>query len=87
MKKRLKGKIVSTKMEKTAVVLVSRYFKHPKYKKYIARSKGYKAHNEGNKYKEGEEVIIEECRPLSKDKHFRIIGHTKKQSANNKTQI
>lgn len=62
-------------MDKTAVVEVSRYFKHPKYKKHISRSKKYKAHNEENKHKEGEEVMIESCRPLSKDKHFKIIGY------------
>lgn len=71
----MKGKIVSTKMNKTAVVAVSRYFRHPKYKKYISRSKKYKADNEENKYKEGEKVLIESCRPLSKDKHFKIIGY------------
>jgi len=64
-------------MNKTAIVEVSRYFKHPKYKKYISRTKKYKAQNEENKYKEGEEVMIESCRPLSKDKHFKIIGYAK----------
>ncbi|OGZ32309.1 MAG: 30S ribosomal protein S17 [Candidatus Niyogibacteria bacterium RIFCSPLOWO2_12_FULL_41_13] len=77
MRKILKGKIISTKMNKTAIVEVSRYFKHPKYKKYISRTKKYKAQNEENKYKEGEEVMIESCRPLSKDKHFKIIGYAK----------
>jgi len=65
-------------MNKTAIVEVSRYFKHPKYKKYISRTKKYKAQNEENKYKEGEEVMIESCRPLSKDKHFKIMGHANK---------
>lgn len=73
MKKTLKGKVVSDKMQKTAVVEVSRYFKVPKYKKYIKRSKKYKAHDEKNEYKIGDEVLMEETRPMSKDKHFRIV--------------
>lgn len=77
MKKKLKGKVVSDKMQKTAVVEVSRYFKVLKYKKYIKRSKKYKAHDEKNEYKVGDEVLIQECRPLSKDKRFIIIGHIK----------
>lgn len=72
-KKQLKGKIVSDKMRKTAVVEVVRFFKHPKYQKYIRRSKKYKAHDENNEYKTGDNIIIQECRPLSKDKHFRIV--------------
>lgn len=72
-KKILKGKIISDKMQKTAVVLVERFFKHPKYRKFIRRSKKYKAHNEENEYKTGDEVLIEEINPISKDKHFRII--------------
>jgi small subunit ribosomal protein S17 len=60
-------------MEKTAVVLVPRYVKNVKYKKYKKISKKHKAHNENNEYKKGEKVLIEECRPISKDKHFRII--------------
>ena len=74
MIKKLKGVVVSDKMEKTAVVLVSRYFRHPKYKKYIVRGKKYKAQNENNEYKVGDKVIIEECKPLSKDKHFKIVS-------------
>lgn len=77
MKKTLKGKVVSDKMQKTAVVEVNRYFKVSKYKKYIKRSKKYKTHNENNEYKVGDEVLIQECRPLSKDKRFIIIGHIK----------
>ncbi len=73
MKKTLKGKVVSDKMQKTAVVEVARFFMHPKYKKYIKRSKKYKAHDENKEYKLGDNVIIEETRPISKDKHFKII--------------
>ena len=72
-KKRLKGQVISDKMNKTVVVLVSRFVKHLKYKKYIKRSKKIKAHDEENKYKIGDSIVIEECRPLSKDKHFRVV--------------
>lgn len=82
MKKRLKGKIVSAKMKDTAIALVKRYFKHPKYGKYIIRTKRYKVHNKNNEYKVGEEVIIEESRPISKDKHFIIIGRVNETKIN-----
>ena len=73
MAKKLKGVVVSDKMDKTVVVLVSRYVKHPKYKKFIIKSKKFKAHDEKKKYKVGDKVIIEECRPISKDKHWKVI--------------
>ncbi|MGC8880679.1 MAG: 30S ribosomal protein S17 [Minisyncoccia bacterium] len=75
VKRRLKGIVVSAKMEKTAVVKVDRLKFHSKYKKYYKVSKKFKAHNEANKYKEGEKVIIEETRPLSKEKRWRIVGY------------
>jgi len=71
--KRLRGKVVSDKQSKTVVVLVNRYVKHLKYKKYIKRGKKYKAHDETNAHKTGEMVTIEECAPISKDKHFKVI--------------
>lgn len=74
MTKRLKGVVISDKMAKTAVVLVSRYVRHPKYKKYLKISKKYKAHDEEKKYKVGDKVVIEECKPISKHKHFKIIN-------------
>lgn len=73
-KKRFSGVVVSDKMDKTALVLVTRFVKHPKYKKFIKISKKLKAHDEENKYKEGDKVIIEETRPISKDKAFKIIS-------------
>ncbi|HBB56629.1 TPA: 30S ribosomal protein S17 [Patescibacteria group bacterium] len=73
-KRKIKGEIVSDKMQKTAVVLAERYVKHPKYKKYIRISKKYKAHDENKEYKVGDKVIIQECKPISKDKNFEIIG-------------
>jgi len=69
----MSGVVVSDKMKDTAVVSVGRFIKHPKYGKYYKTSKKYKAHDVGNTKKIGEKVIIEECRPISKDKHFRIV--------------
>lgn len=72
-KKRLEGVIVSDKMKDTVVVLVSRYVKHPKYGKYVNKQKRFKAHDAGNAHKVGEKVTIEETRPISKDKRFKIV--------------
>ncbi len=72
-KKRFKGIVVSDKMEKTVVVLVSRYVKHPKYGKYMKIDKRFKAHVEGAKPALGASVVIEETRPISRDKRFRVI--------------
>lgn len=72
--KQLKGVVISDKMAKTAVVRVDRYKKHPLYGKYMKLSKRYKAHDEKKEYKTGDKVIIKECRPLSKDKHFKVVG-------------
>ena len=73
-RKTLKGIVVSDKMQKTVTVLVERFVKHPKYGKYFTISKKYKAHDETGVYKEGDKVVIEECRPISKDKTFTVIG-------------
>lgn len=72
-RKTLTGIVVSDKMNKTIVVLVDRFIKHPKYGKYLKRSKRYKAHDAENKYKEGDKVTIEETKPISKDKAFRVV--------------
>ena len=69
----LSGTVVSTKMKDTVVVLVERYEKHPKYEKFIKRSKKFKAHDVGNTKKMGEKVEIRETRPISKDKHFVVV--------------
>ncbi len=69
----LRGVVVSDKMDKTIVVKVNRYVKHPKYQKYYTISKKYKAHDETNARKIGETVEIVETRPISKDKTFRVI--------------
>jgi small subunit ribosomal protein S17 len=73
-KKTLRGVVVSDKMQKTVVVEVNRFVKHPKYGKYMKQSKKYKAHDEENVYKTGDKVSIEETRPISKDKTFKVIG-------------
>lgn len=72
-RKTLRGVVVSDKMQETATVAVSRYVKHPKYKKYMKQTKKYHVHNPGNRAKEGEQVVIRSCRPLSKTKSFEII--------------
>ncbi len=72
-RRRLIGVVVSDKMEKTAVVEIDRTVLHSKYLKRFTKSKRYKAHDEENKAKVGDRVVIEECRPLSKDKSWRII--------------
>ena len=73
MPKRLRGTVVSDKQSKTVVVLVNRYVKHPKYKKYQKRVKKYHAHDAGNKFSIGEKVRIRESNPISKRKHFVVI--------------
>ncbi len=75
LKKRvLQGTVVSDKMAKTRVVLVSRVVEHPKYKKRYTVSRRFKAHDEANEYHTGDVVRIEETRPLSRDKRWKIIS-------------
>ncbi|MFA6586051.1 MAG: 30S ribosomal protein S17 [Candidatus Paceibacterota bacterium] len=69
----LNGVVVSDKMDKTVVVSISRFVKHPKYGKYYKINKKYKAHDEGNEYKIGDKVEIVETRPISKDKKFKVV--------------
>ena len=71
-KKVLKGTVTSAKNNKTIVVEVTRKFKHPFYEKVIKRSKKYHAHDEKNKFKEGEKVSIIECKPFSKKKTWQV---------------
>lgn len=73
IQKKIKGVVVSDKNDRTVVVLVNRLVKHKKYGKFVKISKKYKAHDEANKYKIGDQVIIEGCRPLSKDKKFKVL--------------
>lgn len=78
MARTLEGIVVSDKMQKTAVVEVSFSKKHPKYLKYYKVTNRFKAHNENNEYKTGDQVIISETRPLSKDKRWIITSMVKK---------
>ncbi|QQN73498.1 30S ribosomal protein S17 [Croceicoccus sp. YJ47] len=72
-KRILTGTVVSDKTDKTVVVNVERKVKHPLYGKIIRRSKKYHAHDEENAYKPGEVVRIEETKPMSKLKTWRVI--------------
>jgi len=67
------GVVVSSKMDKTITVLVERNYKHPKYHKYLRRHTKYHAHDEQNEASVGDRVEIMECRPLSKQKRFRLV--------------
>ncbi len=69
----LSGVVVSDKMKDTSTVKVSRFVKHPKYGKFLKVDKKYKAHDLGNTKKIGDKVEIQECAPISKDKHFKIV--------------
>ena len=74
VKKQLSGIVVSNKMLKTLVVRVERLKEHPKYKKHYRIHRKYKAHYDQGEYKIGDQVIIEECRPISKDKQWKVVG-------------
>ncbi|MDH3689249.1 MAG: 30S ribosomal protein S17 [Gammaproteobacteria bacterium] len=67
------GAVISNKMEKSITVLVERRVRHPLYKKFIRRSTKLHAHDENNECNEGDTVLIEECRPLSKTKSWRLV--------------
>ena len=73
VRRAVRGSVISARMDKSITVLVVRQFKHPVYKKYIRRSTRLHAHDESNDCKEGDTVLIEECRPLSKTKSWRVI--------------
>ena len=73
VKKTREGVVVSDKMTKTRVVVIERVFRHPRYERVITRSKRLKAHDEQNTSKVGDRVLIEETRPLSKEKRWRIL--------------
>lgn len=69
-RRRMTGVVVSTKMEKTVVVAVTRIYLHPKYRKYVRRRARYQAHDEHGVCGLGDQVVIEECRPMSKLKRW-----------------
>ena len=68
----LTGRVVSDKMDKTVTVLVERQVLHPTIGKVVSRTKKYHAHNEGNDAKVGDKVVIEECKPISKTKAWKV---------------
>jgi small subunit ribosomal protein S17 len=71
--RKLTGRVVSDKMNKTVTVLVERKVKHPLYGKYVSKSKKYHAHDEQNAFHEGDLVLIEESRPLAKTKNWKVV--------------
>ena len=75
-RKTLSGLVVSDKMDKTIVVQIDRMVMHPTYKKFVKQRVTYKAHDERNDAKVGDTVLIEECRPLSKQKRWRMKSVT-----------
>lgn len=78
-RKELVGKVVSNKMDKTVVVAVQNYFPHKKYEKQIVQTTKFKAHDAENKCQVGDRVRIQECRPISKDKHFQVVENLGKE--------
>lgn len=76
-RRRFTGEVVGTKMDKTALVQVERTVIHPKYLKRYVRSNKFKVHDENNELKVGDKIIFEECRPLSKDKRWRLVSIVK----------
>jgi small subunit ribosomal protein S17 len=81
LKRTLTGTIVSDKMDKTVTVLIERKVKHPVLGKIIRVSKKYHAHNENNEFHQGDVVMIEETRPLSKTKSWRVSKLVEKAEA------
>jgi len=71
--KRFQGVVVSDKNDKTIIVKVESVKKHPKYQKRYVVSRKYKVHDEANQYHVGDQVVFIECRPLSRDKRWRVI--------------
>jgi small subunit ribosomal protein S17 len=69
----MQGTVVSDKGDKTIIVLVERRVMHPVYKKFIRQSKRYAAHDENNQFKTGDNVFIEESRPISKRKRWVVL--------------
>lgn len=73
-RKEFTGKVVSTKMKNTIVVEVEHQTRHPLYKKTVKRTKNFAAHYEGNEIKVGDTVTVAETKPISKTKHFIVVG-------------
>jgi small subunit ribosomal protein S17 len=79
--RRIVGRVVSDKMDKSVTVAVERRVKHPVYGKYIRRTTKIMAHDETNQCKEGDLVAISECRPISKNKAWRVVEVMREQAA------
>ena len=80
-KRILQGVVVSDKTDKTVVVRVERRFTHPLFKKTVRRTKKYHAHDEANSAKQGDVVRIEECRPISKNKSWKLVENMSSAAA------
>ena len=80
-RRRLKGTVVSDKMDKTVVVSVDRTVVHPKYLKRYSVSKRYKAHDPENAFHVGDQVTIEETRPMAKSKNWRVVAKTSEKAS------
>jgi|TARA_Y100000294_G_scaffold56132_1_gene53145 small subunit ribosomal protein S17 len=76
-KKILSGTVVSEKPNKSITVVVERKYQHPVLKKVIRKKKKYNVHDEENKFKNGDKVLIRECKPYSKSKKFEVVGDSK----------
>ena len=81
LRRTLTGRVVSDRMDKTVTVLVERKVKNPLYGKVMTRSRKYHAHDERNEFHEGDLVTIEECRPLSRTKAWRVVGLVEKAAS------
>ena len=81
IERRVVGRVVSSKMDKSVTVSVERRVKHPVYGKYIRRTTKIMAHDETNQCKEGDVVAISECRPISKNKAWRVVEIMQEQTA------
>ncbi len=73
LRKSRQGVVVSDKMDKTVVVSIESMVQHPLYGRIVKRTKKFRAHDENNEAKTGDKVLIMETRPMSKDKHFRVV--------------
>lgn len=85
--KTLQGVITSNKMQKTVVVRVDRLRRHPKYQKFFRISKKFKAHDEKGEFGVGDTVMIQETRPLSREKHWRVATLVRRAASPEETPV
>ncbi len=78
MANKMQGRVTSDKMNKTVIVEVERVKKHPRFQKRYKSHKKYKAHDENEEFKVGDKVVIEETRPVSKDKKWKVTSKIEK---------